>query len=366
MKLRSALIAAAVATSVIISGTTTALAEDTAKVSDERRASNKERVLAAIKAREDASAAEQAAAAAREEDKAHTNNQARANEVAASLSYGKAGTIFNEGIDELNAAVNNLGAPKIGEPGGPIATDKLADSPFVDGGYRPFANQADYDAFNEKLREAFQRADGAASAKVLAGLQKVNGNRAALKDAIAPYYNALNAPAEPSEKTAAAEKKAAEAKAAADGLDTAETLATFKKDALDAIPAHTEDLERVLAEKKAAQHNLGDATKAVDAAKAALGAAKEKLEALPPAGAPSVHKAAVLAAIDAVAAAEDAVAAAYKALDGTTAPQQPEQPKQPQEDKAQESGPLSFITKIWNWIRSFFGGAAGSARGLSS
>ena len=157
MKRRYGLLAAAVATSILLSGTTPAVAipnpapaADHIAPADPKVPTNKkERVLLGIAAAQDVATAAQ--------EVRDTHNALSKAESTDGLSYGEAGMQFNKSVETLNANVSNLNLPKIGEPGGPVALDTLGNISVIAEDYRPFTSEKALTDFDNKLDEAYHR-----------------------------------------------------------------------------------------------------------------------------------------------------------------------------------------------------------------
>ena len=335
---RYGLLAAAVATSILLSGTTPAVAipnpapaADHIAPADPKVPTNKkERVLLGI------AAAQDVATAAQEVRDAH--DALSKAESTDGLSYGEAGTQFNKSVETLNANVSSLNLPKIGEQGGPVALDTLGNISVIAEDYRPFTSEKALTDFDNKLDEAYHRSSDDKHNTVVDANNKILAAQKQMKATLDGYYAAI---AEAEKAVAAAQEKYDIAHSRLDKNNTREALKDYKAEALAQIDSELKKLDG------------RESSPAVDAARAALNDAKAKFNAIPD-GLPSDNKDAVTAAIAAL----DAV------LKAVPADKPSEKPGQKPAEKSDGSSPFDFLTSIFKAIGSFFTGIFG--KGLSS
>ena len=338
MKRRYGLLAAAVATSILLSGTTPAVAipnpapaADHIAPADPKVPTNKkERVLLGI------AAAQDVATTAQEVRDAH--NALSKAESTDGLSYGEAGMQFNKSVETLNANVSNLNLPKIGEPGGPVALDTLGNISVIAEDYRPFTSEKALTDFDNKLDEAYHRSSDDKHNTVVDANNKILAAQKQMKATLDGYYAAI---AGAEKAAAAAQEKYDIAHSRLDKNNTREALKDYKAEALAQIDSELKKLDG------------RKSSPAVDAARAALNDAKAKFNAIPD-GLPSDNKDAVTAAI----------AALDAALKAVPAEKPSEKPGQKPTGKPGGSSPFDFLTSIFKAIGSFFTGIFG--KGLSS
>ena len=255
MKRRYGLLAAAVATSILLSGTTPAVAipnpapaADHIAPADPKVPTNKkERVLLGI------AAAQDVATAAQEVRDAH--NALTKAESTDGLSYGEAGTQFNKSVETLNANVSNLNLPKIGEPGGPVALDTLGNISVIAEDYRPFTSEKALTDFDNKLDEAYHRSSDDKHNTVVDANNKILAAQKQMKATLDGYYAAI---AEAEKAVAAAQEKYDIAHSRLDKNNTREALKDYKTEALAQIDGELKKLDG------------RKSSPAVDAARAAL------------------------------------------------------------------------------------------------
>lgn len=328
------LVAAAVATSILLSGTTPAVAipnpaptADHIAPADPKVPTNKkERVLLGI------AAAQDVATAAQEVRDAH--NALSKAESTDGLSYGEAGTQFNKSAETLNANVSNLNLPKIGEPGGPVALGTLGNISVIAEDYRPFTSEKALTDFDNKLDEAYHRSSDDKHNTVADTNNKILAAQKQMKATLDGYYTAIAA----AEKAvAAAQEKYDIAHSRLDKHNTREVLKDYKTEALAQIDGELKKLDG------------RKSSPAVDAARTALSDAKAKFNAISD-GLPSDNKDAVTAAIAALDAALKAVPAV--------------KPADKPSERPGGSSPFDFLTNIFKAIGNFFTGILG--KGLSS
>ena len=334
MKRRYGLLAAAVATSILLSGTTPTVAiPNPAPVADhiapadpEVPTNKKEQVLLGIAAAQDVATAAQ--------EVHDTHNALTKAESTDGLSYGEAGTQFNKSVEALNAAVSNLNLPKIGEPGGPVALDTLDDIPTITEEHRPFTSEKALTAFDNKLDEAYHRSSNDKHNTVADANNKILAAQKQMKATLDGYYTAIAA----AEKAvAAAQEKYDIAHSRLDKNNTRKVLKDYKTEALAQIDGELKKLDG------------RKSSPAVDAARTALNDAKAKFNAISD-GLPSDNK--------------DAVTAAIAALDTALKTVPAEKPSDKPSEKPGGSNPFDFLTSIFKAIGSFFTGIFG--KGLSS